>query len=115
MPETTVVSIASALTAVQLAPPGRCRCQTCGRQLHDGHPVQVYAYQPADQPEWSVPRVYCRDCSPGKIETPTLGCREALVDAWLGTLALCAGQTARLVLTDVTVAEQSPASEGARP
>jgi len=87
-------------------------CCWCGRELHDGYGVTVDAYRTAGHDQWNLPRVYCRDCNGGEIETPTLGAAEVVATPFLGVLQITAAQTTRLVLTGVEVEEYSSPEEG---
>jgi len=96
------------LTGLQVGLAGaKGTCCWCGRELHDGHCVTVYAYRTAGHDEWNLPRVYCRECNTGEIETPTLGTVEVVATAFLGVLQVAASQTTRLVLTGVELEEYS--------
>ncbi len=101
------------LTGLQVGLDGaRGTCCWCGRELYDGHYVTVYAYRTAGHDQWNLPRVYCRECNGGNIETPTLGTAEVVATAFLGVLQVAASQTTRLVLTGVEVEEYSGLDEG---
>ncbi|NEU58782.1 hypothetical protein [Halorussus sp. MSC15.2] len=103
------------LTGLQVGLGGaKGTCCWCGRELHDGHCVTVYAYRTAGHDEWSLPRVYCRDCNGGKIETPTLGTTGVVATAFLGILQVAASQTTRLVLTGVEIEEYSGPDDGSK-
>lgn len=115
MSYSTQISAPYALTGVQLARPTRCRCQPCGTPLREGDAATAYAYQPVECDTWSVPRLYCRDCAPDAIATPTLGVHEALADAWLAIRSLPAARSHRLVLADVEVRATSAPDDGAEP
>lgn len=111
----TTTAVSQVLAALRLAAAGRCYCTGCDRELHDGHPVTVYASQPAEADRWGVPRVYCMDCGRDEIRTPTLGTTEVLATAWLGVASLAACQVHRLCLTCPEVVAYSPPEEGTRP
>lgn len=113
---TAEASVEQALTGLQIGlsgPVGVC-CQ-CGRDLHDGHCVTVYAYRTAGHDKWNLPRVYCRGCGNDEIKTPTLGTTEVVATAFLGVLQVAAAQATRLVLTNVELVASSPPSEGTEP
>lgn len=110
------VSVEQVRNSLQVGLPGpRGNCSACGRDLHDGHCVTVYAYKSADASEWEIPRVYCRGCHGNEIRTPTLGTREVVATAFLGLIQLAASQTARLSLTEVELQTHSPPTEGTEP
>ncbi|WP_135855239.1 hypothetical protein [Halorussus salinus] len=105
--------IEQVLTGLQVGLDGaKGTCCCCGRDLHDGHRVTVYAYRTAGHDTWTLPRVYCHDCNGGQIETPTLGVTEIVATALLGVLQVASSQTAQLVLTGVEVEEYSRPDEG---
>lgn len=104
------------LTGLQVGLTGaRGICSQCGRNLHDGHCVTVYAYRVAGHDEWNTARISCRDCGRDEIETPTLGTTEIVATAFLGVLQVAASQTTRLVLTSIDVQAYSPPEEGTGP
>jgi len=72
----------------------------------------VYAYRTAGHDQWNLPRVYCRDCNGGTLETPTLGTAEVVATAFLGVMQVAASQMSRLVLTGVEVEEYSGPDDG---
>ncbi|MFC7079281.1 hypothetical protein [Halorussus caseinilyticus] len=87
-------------------------CAYCGRELHDGDCVTVYAYRKAGHDTWNCPRVYCRDCRSGDgVSTPTLGTTEVTATAFLGVMQVAA-QTTRLALTNVELESYSRPSDG---
>ncbi len=101
------------LTGLQVGLDGaKGTCCWCGRELYDGHCVTVYAYRTAGHDQWNLPRVYCRECNGGKIETPTLGTNEVVATAFLGVMQVASSQTTRLVLTGVEVEEYSGPDDG---
>ncbi|WP_135855269.1 hypothetical protein [Halorussus salinus] len=101
------------LTGLQVGLEGaRGTCCCCGRDLHDGHCVTVYAYRTAGHDQWNLPRVYCRECNGGTLETPTLGTVEVVATAFLGVMQVASSQTTQLVLTGVEVEEYSLPEEG---
>ncbi|WP_128478995.1 hypothetical protein [Halorussus pelagicus] len=108
--ETDVEQVLSGLQVGLAGATGTC-CW-CGRDLHDGHCVTVYAYRTAGHDEWNLPRVYCRDCNGGTLETPTLGTAEVVATAFLGVLQVAASQSTRLVLTGVELEEYSAPDDG---
>ncbi|WP_331234207.1 hypothetical protein [Natronorarus salvus] len=57
-------------------------CGYCKTTLHEGDRVSAYAVQYAGDDDWSVPRLYCRDCRP--TISNTLGATELLADGRLG-------------------------------
>ena len=90
-------------------------CQSCTKTLHEGTTCTVYVYQPAEDVQWYTRWCYCEECAPATIQTPTLGTREVLVHAILGTIASQSQQTYRLCLTGVTLSTYSPSTEGCEP
>ncbi|WP_135827273.1 hypothetical protein [Halorussus ruber] len=108
--ETDVEQVLTGLQVGLNGAKGTCCC--CGRELYDGHCVTVYAYRTAGHDEWNLPRVYCRDCNAGMLETPTLGTAEVVATAFLGVMQVAASQSTRLVLTGVELEEYSGPDEG---
>ncbi|MFC4553617.1 MULTISPECIES: hypothetical protein [Halorussus] len=111
--ETSVEQVLTGLQVGRLGPSAAC-CTTCGRDLHDGHPVTVYATKPADSDRWALPRVYCRreDCDREEIRSPTLGVTEVLATAFLASTQLGAAQTVRVSLSSVEIRAWSGPTEG---
>lgn len=97
-------------------PDPRAICAACGRDLHDGTCVTVYAYRRAESSEWEIPRIYCRDrdCHPDRVRSPTLGVTEAVASAFLAVAQYAACQTARTTLSSVELRDHSPPTEGER-
>ncbi|WP_135855200.1 hypothetical protein [Halorussus salinus] len=108
--ETNVEQVLTGLQVGLAGAKGTCCC--CGRELHDGHGVTVYAYRTAGHDQWNLPRVYCRECNSGEVETPTLGTNEVVATAFLGVMQVAAAQTTRLALTGVEVEEYSGPDKG---
>lgn len=90
-------------------------CTSCGQTRHDGEQLWVYAYRAADDPEWLLTRCYCLGCAPDRIETPTLGMSEVLVEARLDVVSLSSEQRHRLCLREIEVLACSSLTEGASP
>lgn len=111
--ETSVEQILNGLQVGAGSPPTTC-CW-CGRDLHDGHCITVYAYRTAGHDNWNLPRISCRDCGSDEIETPTLGTTEIVATAFLGVLQVAAAQTTRHALTNVELVASSPPNEGTEP
>lgn len=88
------------------------RCSYCKDDLHDGDRVAAYAVQYAGDDTWSVPRLYCRPCSPTTIDDPTLGATELLVDGRLGQTMDAATQRTSLALLDIEDVTESVPEEG---
>ncbi|MFC7079270.1 hypothetical protein [Halorussus caseinilyticus] len=108
-------AVEQVLNGLQVGLPGATTtCAYCGRQLHDGDCITVYAYRKAGHHHWNCPRVYCRSCrnSDDGVPTPTLGTTEILATAFLGIMQVAAAQTTRLALTDVEVQSYSHPSDG---
>jgi len=87
-------------------------CIGCGMALHETDIVFAYACRCADSVEWDVPRVYCYDCAPDKISSPTLGTTEVLVGGRLGTIAFPTPRNQQLCLTELATRALSPPVEG---
>ncbi|TMT87028.1 hypothetical protein E2L06_10690 [Haloterrigena sp. H1] len=90
-------------------------CIGCGIALHETDIVFAYACRCADSVQWDVPRVYCRDCAPDKISSPTLGITEVLVGGRLGTIAFPTPRKHQLCLTELATRAFSPPEEGSAP
>jgi hypothetical protein len=87
-------------------------CTLCTSQQTEGMTVVVYAYRTADRQEWSIARCYCLECAPETLSTPTLGTSEVLGRGRLDVLSYSATQQHRLCLTDVSVVDVIPLTEG---
>ena len=85
-------------------------CTTCKRELQERTPVTARAYRLIDAMEWVVPRVYCTECAPTALRTPTLGAVDMLLTGVLGVLAR--EQTHRLCLTEIEPIAYSPPADG---
>lgn len=85
-------------------------CTTCKRELQERTPVTARAYRLVDTIEWVVPRVYCGECAPTALTTPTLGAVDMLLTGVLGVLAR--EQTHRLCLTEIEPIAYSPPTDG---
>ena len=115
-PQPVVTTPRQALTGLQIGLANlQVHCTACGQARHEGQQVWVYAYRTADDPEWLVTRCYCPQCAPARIETPTLGTSEALIEARLDVVSLSSEQRHHLCLSDVEVLGCSPLTEGAAP
>lgn len=90
-------------------------CTACRRTLREGHPVWVYAYWAADDPEWLPTRCFCQECKDHALEIPTLGTSELLIEARLDVVTQTTDQRQHLCLGAVEVVTFSPPTEGASP
>lgn len=90
-------------------------CTGCQQRLHEGAPIWVAASRGVESTTWSVARCYCEACAPTTITIPTLGTREVLLQAWLGTISSARAQAHTPCLTDVACIASSPPAEGSRP
>ena len=54
-------------------------CTGCTRTLREGEQVTIYAARNEDAPTFRIERIYCRDCTPEKLTSPTLGLSEYLL------------------------------------
>ena len=90
-------------------------CACCDASRGEGETLVVYVYRGAEAYEWDIARVYCWDCAPVGITTPTLGTTEALVSARLGVVSSVAEQTHCLCLTAPELVAHSPPTEGSLP
>ncbi|WP_435099869.1 hypothetical protein [Halorubrum sp. N11] len=88
----------------------RVTCTTCKRELQERTPVTARAYRLVDAIEWVVPRVYCGECAPTALTTPTLGAVDMLLTGILSVLAR--EQTHRLCLTEIEPIAYSPPTDG---
>jgi hypothetical protein len=86
------------LTGYQLA---ETRCTYCKTTLQEGDPIGAYAVRYAGDEEWSVPRLYCRDCHLPTILDPTLGATELLAEGRLGCTMDAAMQRSSLTLLGI--------------
>lgn len=60
-------------------------CQACGSELPEGAPVVVYAFHPIEEPTFQVGYTKCAEGRYTPSECFTLGVRELLVEARVGT------------------------------
>jgi len=90
-------------------------CIGCGRALHETDIVFAYAYRCADAADWIVSRLYCLECAPSRVRSPTLGVTEVLVGGRLGTITLPTARSHRLCLSELALRAFSPAQEGCPP
>jgi hypothetical protein len=88
------------------------RCSYCKTGLQEGDPVRAYAVQYAGDDQWSIPRLYCRECHPVDVITPTLGATELLVDGRLVTLMDAVTQRTPLSLYDAEPVTRSAPEVG---
>ncbi|KYH24907.1 hypothetical protein HAPAU_29990 [Halalkalicoccus paucihalophilus] len=87
------------------------RCSYCKTTLGEGDPVCAYAVQYAGDEEWTVPRLYCRDCQ-STITDPTLGATELLAEGRLGWMMDGATQRTSLTLLGIEQITKSAPEEG---
>lgn len=111
----TLEQVLTGLPMGQPGSTGKGQCHACGVPLRDGACVTVYVYQTAGNAEWKLPAVYCDGCHSSKIETPTLGATEAVISAFIGVAQYAARQTTRFILSNVTLEDVSPPSDGSPP
>ena len=90
-------------------------CIGCGEALHEVDIVSAYAYRCADAADWVVSRLYCLECAPARIRSPTLGATEVLVGGRLGSITLPTARTHRLCLVELKMRTFSPPTEGCAP
>lgn len=93
----------------------RVDCTSCSRTRQEGQQIWVYAYRAADAPAWVLTRCYCRECANHRIETPTHGMSEALIEARLDVATLTHTQRHELCLSQIDVLTFSPPTEGTQP
>lgn len=87
------------------------RCSYCKTTLEEGDPVSAYAVQYAGDDDWSIPRLYCRDCQ-STITDPTLGATELLAEGRLGWVMDAATQQTSLTLLSIERITKSAPEEG---
>ncbi|MDS0475688.1 hypothetical protein [Natrinema sp. 1APR25-10V2] len=90
-------------------------CISCGEALHETDIVFAYAYRCAEAADWIVSRLYCLECAPGRVRSPTLGVTEVLVGGRLGTITLPTARTHRQCLTELQSRAVSPPTDGCGP
>lgn len=88
------------------------RCSYCKTTLHDGDPITAYAVQYAGDDDWSVPRLYCRDCHSPTLTDPTLGATELLVEGRVGCILDGTTQESSLTLLGIEQVTKSAPEEG---
>ena len=115
--ETTVIATPEAVLAGHPVGPraNGTVCIGCGETLNETDIVFAYAYRCAKAADWIVPRLYCLECAPRRVQSPTLGVTEVLVGGRLGTIALPTARSHRLCLTELALRAHSPAQEGCAP
>jgi len=90
-------------------------CIGCGEALYETDIVFAYAYRCAEAADWIVSRLYCLECAPSRVRSPTLGVTEVLVGGRLGTITLPTARSHRLCLTELALRAFSPPTEGCPP
>lgn len=101
-------------TGTRLAADGEhSECTCCTRLLREGEQLTVYAAQAERNGEWQIDRLYCRECMPIEITTPTLGVTELLVRGRIGRLMDISVQSGCQVLIDVQPVALSSPAQGA--
>lgn len=104
------------LTGLQVGLPSlEVICEDCGHTLQEGADLGVYAYRPAEYPQWGLCRCYCSACTPHRITTPTLGTAEAIVTAEVVVVSRPSSRDHRLCLGEVSLVAFAPPSVGADP
>jgi hypothetical protein len=58
-------------------------CTACNRLLREGEPVTLYTAREEDAPAFTIERIYCRNCTPRELTSPTLGLSEHLFQSQL--------------------------------
>ncbi|ELY63489.1 hypothetical protein C489_18796 [Natrinema versiforme JCM 10478] len=115
--ETTVTATPEAVLAGHPVGPraNGAVCIGCGEALHETDIVFAYAYRCAEAADWVVSRLYCLECAPSRVRSPTLGVTEVVVGGRLGTIALPTARSHRLCLTELAVRAYSHPTEGCAP
>ena len=88
------------------------RCSFCKTTLRDGDSVTAYAGRYAGDDDWSVPRLYCRNCHSTTHTDPTLGATELLAEGRLGCILDGATQESSLTLLGIERVTKSTPEEG---
>lgn len=88
------------------------RCSYCKTTLHDGDLITAYAVRYAGDDNWSVPRLYCRDCHSPTLTDPTLGATELLAEGRVGYVLDGATQQSSLTLLSIERVTKSAPEEG---
>ena len=115
--ETTVIATPEGVLAGHPVGPhtNGAVCIGCGKALHETDIVFAYAYRCAEAADWIVSRLYCLECAPSRVRSPTLGVTEVLVGGRLGTITLPTARSHRLCLTELALRAFSPPTEGYPP
>ena len=58
-------------------------CTACNRTLREGEQITIYAARKEDAPTFHIERIYCRECTPEELTSPTLGLSEYLLKSRL--------------------------------
>lgn len=89
-----------------------CTCTECTRTLREGEQITVYATRPGDAGAWRLNDLYCRDCAPDAITSPTLGVTELLLQSQLARTMDVRTQQGFQTLLTVRTVTTSPPTEG---
>lgn len=89
-----------------------CTCTECTRTLREGEQITVYATRSGDAGAWRLDDLYCRDCAPAAITSPTLGVTELLLQSQLARLMDVRTQQGFQTLLTVRTVTTSPPTEG---
>lgn len=88
-----------------------CECTACNRILREGEPVTGYVTCEEDAATWQLHRLYCHECAPVEIITPTRGVTESLLRGRIACTMDVQTQQGFQVLHDIHLITTSPSTE----
>ncbi|WP_122089789.1 hypothetical protein [Halalkalicoccus subterraneus] len=87
-------------------------CTACNRLLREGEQVTIYAARQEDAPTFAIERIYCRNCTPEELTSPTLGLSEHLLQTQLTRTLDVRTQSEFQTLDEITTLDASAPSQG---
>jgi hypothetical protein len=89
-----------------------CECTACNRILREGEQITIYAAREEDAPSFSIEHIYCRECTPEELTSPTLGLSEQLLRSRLTRTLDVRTQSESQTLHEIETIDTSAPSEG---
>lgn len=90
----------------------QCECTACNRTLREGEYCTVYTTHSENTTSFHFIHLYCRECAPDAITTPTQGVSEYLLDSRLASTRDASTQRSFPTLLSVDLVATSPSNEG---
>ncbi|KYH24193.1 hypothetical protein HAPAU_36640 [Halalkalicoccus paucihalophilus] len=87
-------------------------CTACNRTLREGEQVTIYAVRQEDAPKFTIERIYCRECTPEELTSPTLALSEHLLQSRLTRTLDVRTQSEFQTLGAIQTLDASVPSEG---